>query len=60
MEIQINNKQYRILNSKSAEKYTSAHLEANGFLPIIYVIIGKRKALHIAYQTKNGNFVLAT
>lgn len=60
MEIQINNKQYKILNSKNAEKYTSAHLEANGFLPIIYVIIGKRKALHIAYQTKNGNFVIAT
>lgn len=60
MEIQINNKQYKILNSKSAEKYTSAHLEANGFLPIIYVILGNKKALHIAYQTKKGDFVIAT
>lgn len=60
MEIQINNKQYKILNSINAEKYTSAYLESNGFLPIIYTIIGKKKALHIAYQSKNGNFVIVT
>jgi hypothetical protein len=58
MNIQIKNKKYTVKESKKAGENLSRELESKGFLPYSYIVAGVRNALHLAYQTKNGNFVI--
>lgn len=58
MEIKIKNKKYTIAETNKAPENLSKELESKGFLPYTYIIAGVRNALHLAYQTKNGNFVI--
>ena len=58
MNIQIKNKKYTVKESKKAGENLLKELESKGFLPYTYIIAGVRNALHLAYQTKNGNFVI--
>jgi len=58
MNIQIKNKKYTVKESKKSGENLSRELESKGFLPYIYIIAGVKNALYLAYQTKNGNFVI--
>jgi hypothetical protein len=56
MNIKIKNKKYTVKEITKAQENLSKELESKGFLPYTYIIAGVRNALHLAYQTKNGNF----
>jgi len=58
MNIKIKNKKYTVKETSKAQENLSKELESKGFLPYTYIIAGVRNALHLAYQTKNGNFVI--
>ena len=58
MNIQIKNKKYTVKETSEAQENLSKELESKGFLPYTYIIAGVRNALHLAYQTKNGNFII--
>lgn len=58
MNIQIKNKKYTVTKTEKAPENLSKELESKGFFPYTYIIAGVRNALYLAYQTKNGNFVI--
>jgi hypothetical protein len=58
MNIKIKNKKYTVKESTKAEEYLSKELESKGFLPYTYIIASARNVWYLAYQTKNGNFVI--
>ena len=58
MQIKIKNKKYTITTSNKAQENLSKELESKGFKPYTYIIKGIRNALYLAYQTKNGDFII--